>query len=235
MISSTRHPARTPLALALALFALLAAPLGAQATGTPARSAAVEARLATRLDDATRQAIVAIVRSAQQDRLPVEPLVDKALEGASKGAPSARIVAAVRALATSLERSRAALGPDASDADVVAGANALRQGVSPELLRRMREQRMRGGMTVALAVLTELAARGAPADTVASAILAMSQGGADERDLVEFGRDVQGDIASGMASPTSAVATRTESFLLAGDRNAAGQGTSRGSAPRKKP
>jgi hypothetical protein len=228
MIRSTRHPARTPFAVALVLFALLAAPLATPA-GAQARAASAESRLATRLDDATRQAVVAIVESAQRQRLPVEPLVDKALEGASKGAPSARIVGAVRALATSLERSRSILGPEASDADVLAGANALRQGVSPEMLKRLREQRLRGGMTVALGVLTELSARGAPADTVARALVALSGAGASEVQLAEFGRDVEHDIASGIASPMTAVATRTESFLTAGDRNA------RIPAPKQKP
>ena len=230
MTSSTRHPARTPFAIAitLVLLALGAAPLAAQQ-----RSAPAESRLATRLDAETRQAVVAIVQSAERQRLPVEPLVDKALEGASKGAPSARIVGAVRTLATSLERSRAILGPDASDADVVAGANALRQGVSPELLRRLREQRLRGGMTVALGVLTELSARGAPADTVARALVALTEAGASEVQLAEFGRDVGHDIGSGIASPMTAVTTRTESFLVTAGADRDGRVSP--FAPKKKP
>lgn len=233
MTSSTRHPARTPFAIALVLVALAAAPLGAQATGTPARAASAESRLAARLDAETRQAVVAIVESAQRQRLPVEPLVDKALEGASKGAPSARIVVAVRTLATHLERSRAILGPDASDADVVSGANALRQGVSPDLLRRLREQRVRG-MTVALSVLTELAARGASADVVARALVSLDSAGASEVQLARFGRDVQEDIASGIASPTTAVTTATQGFLI-GTATDDRSGARGGSAPKKKP
>lgn len=223
MIRNSRRPARTPFAIALALVALSSPPLGAQAR------ASAETRLAARLDAGTRQAVVAIVDSAQRRRVPVEPLVDKALEGASKRAQPEQIVRAVRALATSLERSRAILGPDASEADVVAGASALRQGVSPELLRRLRDQRQRREMTVALGVLTELAARGAPADSVARALVALTGAGASDAVLAEFGRDVQSDIASGIASPVNAVASRTESFLI----GTADDGVGRSSAPRE--
>jgi hypothetical protein len=223
MIRNPRRVARTPFAIALALVALLAAPLGAQGRVT------AETRLAARLDAGTRQAVVAIVDSAQRRRVPVEPLVDKALEGASKRAQPEQIVRAVRALATSLERSRAILGPDASEADVVAGASALRQGVSPELLRRLRDQRQRREMTVALGVLTELAARGAPADSVARALVALTGAGASDAVLAEFGRDVESDIASGIASPVNAVTSRTESFLI----GQADNGVGRSSAPRE--
>ena len=215
-----------------ALAALLA--LGAGRAGAQAPRPAAE-RLAGRLDAGTRAQVLTLVDSAGREGLPVEPLVDKALEGASKGAPSARIVSAVRTLATSLERSRAILGPDASDADVLAGANALRQGASPELLRRLREQRLRGGMTVALGVLTELSARGAPADVVARALVALDSAGASEVQLAEFGRDVQHDIASGIASPVTAVATRTESFLVGTATDDRSGGARGGSAPKKKP
>jgi hypothetical protein len=223
MIRNPRRVARTPFAIALALVALLAAPLGAQGRVT------AETRLAARLDAGTRQAVVAIVDSAQRRRVPVEPLVDKALEGASKRAQPEQIVRAVRALATSLERSRAILGPDASEADVVAGASALRQGVSPELLRRLRDQRQRREITVALGVLTELAARGAPADSVARALMALTGAGASDAVLAEFGRDVESDIASGIASPVNAVTSRTESFLI----GQADNGVGRSSAPRE--
>jgi len=54
-----------------------------------------DARLA-RLDSATRVAFAVVVDSARRSRLPMEPLVDKALEGAKKGAEDDRIVAAVR-------------------------------------------------------------------------------------------------------------------------------------------
>ena len=53
-----------------------------------------EPRLAGRLPDGPRAQIDAILDSARAGGLPTEPLVDRALEGATKGAPAARIVAA---------------------------------------------------------------------------------------------------------------------------------------------
>ncbi|MDQ3810146.1 MAG: hypothetical protein M3336_07640, partial [Chloroflexota bacterium] len=58
---------------------------------------AQDARLAARLDPATRKAVEVIVDSARAAGLPTEPLIDKALEGASKRASGGRITAAVQA------------------------------------------------------------------------------------------------------------------------------------------
>ena len=91
-------------------FAALAAPLamllaGVLLGGTPriahAQTAASDPRLG-RLDPGVRAAVVAIIDSARASGLPVEPLVDKALEGMSKGAPGPRIIVAVRGLAGKL-------------------------------------------------------------------------------------------------------------------------------------
>ena len=60
-----------------------------------AQGGARDPRLETRLDPQTRAAVAAIVDSAKLVGLPVEPLIDKALEGASKRAPGARIISAV--------------------------------------------------------------------------------------------------------------------------------------------
>ncbi|MGH2830167.1 MAG: hypothetical protein ACRDJM_06765, partial [Actinomycetota bacterium] len=92
---------------------------------------AQEARLERRLDPETRAAVNAIIDSARVAGLPVEPLVDRALEGASKHAAPTRIVAAVRMLAAELATARAALGPSSSPAEVDAAASALRAGVRP--------------------------------------------------------------------------------------------------------
>ncbi|MBL8961424.1 MAG: hypothetical protein JNJ98_16315, partial [Gemmatimonadetes bacterium] len=68
-------------------------------------------RLVGRLDAKTREAVVAVVDAARRDGLPTEPIIDKALEGASKQASGAQIVAVVRSLVGDLKRAREALGP----------------------------------------------------------------------------------------------------------------------------
>src|SRR5207249_8636159 len=55
-----------------------------------------------RLDAATRPTVAALVDSARTAMLPTEPLVQRALEGATKRASGDAIVAAVRRLAADL-------------------------------------------------------------------------------------------------------------------------------------
>ncbi|MEP7345362.1 MAG: hypothetical protein ABI877_08845, partial [Gemmatimonadaceae bacterium] len=63
-------------------------------------------RLTMRLDARTRDAVSAIVDSALKDGVPTEPLIDRALEGASKRAEGSLIVTAVRSFARDLRRAR---------------------------------------------------------------------------------------------------------------------------------
>src|SRR5439155_360406 len=79
-----------------------------------------------RLDAATRPTVAALVDSARTAMLPTEPLMQRALEGATKRASGDAIVAAVRRLAADLGRARDALGSTASPAEPTAGAAAPR-------------------------------------------------------------------------------------------------------------
>ncbi|MEJ7810624.1 MAG: hypothetical protein WKG32_09480, partial [Gemmatimonadaceae bacterium] len=72
--------------LAVAAASAAAMPLLAQAPPPPAS----DARLDARLDPRTRASVAAVLDSARAAGLPTEPLVDKALEGASKRADGAR-------------------------------------------------------------------------------------------------------------------------------------------------
>ena len=156
-----------------------------------ARAGAQDARLERRLDAATRAAVVQVVDSARAAGLPTEPLVDKALEGASKRAAGERIAAAVRALATDLGQARALLGPGASVPEIVAGARALRAGVSPDALSRFGRERPRRPMSGALAVLGELVARGVPPDTAAQSVLALTAADASDEALLAYQQGVE--------------------------------------------
>jgi hypothetical protein len=165
-----------------------------------------EPRLAGRLPDGARAQIDAILDSARAGGLPTEPLVDRALEGATKGAPPARILAAVVRLRDELVTTRRAFGPDASQAELVAGASALRAGATPDGLGQLRKLRAGQPLTVAAAVLADLVSAGVPADTAVGAVLSMASEAADA-DYVAFRRNVQRDIALG-ASPAAALGVR---------------------------
>ncbi|MBK6422165.1 MAG: hypothetical protein IPF77_08070 [Gemmatimonadetes bacterium] len=138
---------------------LLALGLATLTTGA-SRLAAQDARLVARLRPEIRVAVDHLVDSARAAGLPGEPLVRKALEGESKGADSGRIVAAVRTLARLLGDARRSIGPGASEADLVAGAAALRAGATSARLAALAALRPRESLTVPLSVLADLLTAG---------------------------------------------------------------------------
>jgi hypothetical protein len=192
-------------------------------------TAAQDPRL-DRLDSATHAAVVALIDSARAAGLPAEPLVDRALEGATKRAPGELIVAAVRRLARQLGRARQVLGPGASTPELEAGAAALRAGADSAVLATLRQSRPRRPLTVPLALLADLVASGVPADTAATAVLALA--GVEDEDLIQFRRSVEHDIALGVLPGTAAWiwVGSPEGLTADGARNT---GTGRPPAPRR--
>ena len=134
------------------------------ALSAPVTAAAQDSRLTERLDTATAASVQQVVDSARRERLPTEPLVQKALEGSTLGASGERIVAAVDALHGQLGRARDALGGEASEAELTAAAGALRAGLPPTSLRRLQSLRSGRPLVVPIAVLTDLVAEGVPAE-----------------------------------------------------------------------
>ncbi len=165
-----------------------------------------------RLDPDTRAHVSTVIDSARTVGLPTEPLIQRALEGVLKGAGSDRIVAAVRRLAVDLGVARSALGSGTSSAELEAGVAALRAGATPTVLAHLRERRHQS-LTVALAVLADLAARGVPVDSAAAAVLVLAPTARDA-DLVEFRRAVERDIALG-APPAAATSVRLDATARA--------------------
>jgi hypothetical protein len=165
---------------------------------------AQDPRLVRRLDPQAQAQVTLVLDSARAAGLPLEPLVDRAPEGASKGASGDRIAAAVRKLAADLATARQALG-GGDAAELEAGASALRAGVTPDALARLRAARPRQPLTVPLAVLSDLVARGVPVDTASTYVQTMAH--ASDEQLVAFQRNVERDIALG-APPLTAAAVR---------------------------
>jgi hypothetical protein len=192
---------------------LATAGLALTLTMTGAGADAQETRLAGRLPAEALTQIEAILDSARTAGLPVEPLVDRALEGLSKGAEPDRIVRAVRRLSDDLRTARAALGRAAQPAELQAGASALRAGATADDLAHLRTLRS-GQLTVATAVLADLVAVGVPTDEAVVAVLALAERAADAEYLA-FRRNVERDIALG-ASPVAALGVRLEALATQG-------------------
>jgi len=137
-------------------------------------------RLRDRLDPETAGRVDQVVDSARKLGLPTEPLIQKALEGHSKGAPNARIVTAVGALLDALAGARASLGARSSEEELVAGALWIRAGGAAGDLAAFRRSAPTRPLAVPIAVSTELLSRGyARAGAVESASALLSAGISD--------------------------------------------------------
>lgn len=152
----------------------------------PSDAAAQDPRLAARLDSVTRPRVETVVSTAQGEGLPTEPLVQKALEGSSKGAPGPRIVTAVESMLADLRRSRDALGRSAAPDEIVAAAAALRAGATPGMVSEMRRVGPHGGVAVPLAVFTDLVAGGMTVDAAWRSVAALAQRGGDEQEFLDL-------------------------------------------------
>ena len=181
--------------------------IAAAITAAGARAGAQDARLVAQLDPGTQQRVSAVIERARAASLPVEPLVDKALEGARKHAPDDRIVGAVTSLAARLDSSRVALGTASTEAELVAAASALQAGIGTRVLAQLRQERAGRSLAIPLVVLGDLVTRGVPHDTASALILLVAHEGLGDETLLAIQRDVQRDVRDG-AHPATAAAIR---------------------------
>jgi hypothetical protein len=168
---------------------------------------AQDPRLA-RLDRRVQAEVGALMDSARTLGIPGEPVLDKALEGAAKRAPRERIIVVVRSRFRELVAARAALGSGAMDAELIAAADALHAGASAQVVTTLRARRPTLPLTIPLAVLADLIARGVPADTASSAVLALAATPATDAQFAALRDDIERDIAKG-APPAIAADVRT--------------------------
>ena len=186
----------------LIVLAVVALPLrlGAQEART--------ARLEGKLDGETHALVLRTLDSARTRGLPTEPLVDKALEGATKKAAGPRIQAAVSTLLLRLEAARDALAPNPTPRDITAGADALAYGATREALKAMRAIRPNESVAVPLGVLTQLIASGVPVGRATRVVAELLRRGARDEQLIALNEDVRSYVAAG-ASPEVALDVRT--------------------------
>jgi len=190
---------------AFAALVLGAAALAASAAATP------DPRLAARLDEASAEAVQALVARARADSLPAEPLIQRALEGATKGAPGPRIAAAVEALLARLHTSRALIGRASGEAELVAAAGALQAGVDTASVARIRADAPGRDLTVRLVVLADLIGRGVPRADAEAAILDWTRKGTGDDVFLDLRRGVEAAILSG-SPPEAAMAARVRAL-----------------------
>jgi hypothetical protein len=149
-------------------------------------------------------AVRATLDSAQAAGLPTGPLEEKVLEGVTKQADPEHIATAVRRLASELTSARAALGDRATVRELVAGAGALRVGLTEGDLVHVRAARSGRDPAVALEVATDLITQGVPSDTATRVVLSVLDAGASDVDLEQLRLAVARDVAGGVPATVAA-------------------------------
>lgn len=191
---------RRPASL-LALAALLAPHLVGQ--GRP------DARLAGRVPAPLAAAVTALLDSAALRGLPGAPLVDKTLEGVAKGAPTDRILVAVRTVFDQLDAVATVLaetGNTGAEA-VEAGSFAIAAGLSTNDIGEIARTADRSHpAATAFLVAGTLAALGVPRAETVALVRATIRSGRPVGDLVSLPGKLQAAIAGG--SPPAAAAAR---------------------------
>jgi hypothetical protein len=189
------------LGITLVLGTTLWGGLGAQNVGT---------RFDGRVSPELRRAVERIAADAAARGLPVDPLVQKAIEGAAKGVPADRVIAAVSALAARLDQAMAAVrdaGLAAPGGDVVEGAaDALNAGLGGRQVRDLvLASRAPYDPALTLRVAATLAALGVPAKQTLDLLQGMISSGRSPGDMLGLPGQVQSGVARG-ATPAQAAA-----------------------------
>ncbi len=184
-------------------------------------AAAQQQRLAERLDARTATEVSALVDSARALSLPPYPLVQKALEGASKGADAESIVAAVRGLLADLAAARQVLADDPSAITLQLAAAALQAGAPPAALERLSVFRARRSFDGALAGLVYLLSRGVSSDASVGILAGMLEADLSPAEFVSLQRLVEQDLRSGVPS-TDAARLRSRALIQGGVRRVRG-------------
>lgn len=170
------------------------------------------ARLQRELDAATFAAVTKIVDGAPARGIPVEPLVNRALEGLTMKRPAPVIRSSVEKLAQRLEAARAALAP-ATPADVQAGAEALGVGVPATTLKEIRAVSPEAPLAVPLGVLTQLVASKVPVAKASAQVLELMRNRTRPEQLYSLSDDVARDVAIGGLDPEKALDVRVIGIL----------------------
>jgi hypothetical protein len=169
------------------------------------RGAAGQDRLDLQGTDAETAAKVAeIAASATNRGLPAGAVINEARFAALYKVPGERIVLAARGVADRLGVAREALQPDPSARDIEAGAEALKYGISANVLRDIRKS-SKGPVAVPIGLLIQLVAEPNKMQVkrASAIVLDLVKRGADTRMIAELGNAVNADVALGMTPDKS--------------------------------
>jgi len=195
--------------------------------GQVTADARAESRTTAGISTETRTRVEAMIRAAERDGLPSEPMADRAAEGQAKRAPDAAILAAVARTRAELDASLAALhngGREQPDRDeVTRGAQVLARGATEAqleaLVRRTPSERQ---LTVAFDVLTDLTARGLPVEHALAMVGSRLEAGASDGQLTALTASATSELnrnaGLGLGAERGAISVTTSVTGAAGIR-----------------
>jgi hypothetical protein len=185
---------------------LLALPLALLSTQ---QGTGIAQRLAGRVLPQIASLVEELGTAASARGLPIDPLIEKAIEGSAKGIAPERVASALRLVAMQLDTAAAALRDGGLDSDtlaIAAGEFAITAGLSgSDITALARTGANAAALTVGLRVAGTLAALGVPpAEDIGLVSVAMRSGEPGSA-LLSLPANVQSAMAKG-ATPAQAAA-----------------------------
>ena len=196
-------------------------------TGVSAQD--VTARLAGRVPPDVAALVRQLATSAAARGLPVDPLIQKAIEGSAKGVPADRVATALRSLVAQLDVAAAALreaGPAQPDTDAIgAGAFALNAGLSGQHVTTLAlASRASNSVAATLRVASTLAAMGVPPAEAVELVTQVIEAGGSTKDVLALPTQVMAGVSEGRGrGVTPAQAAAGLARAAAARANAPGQ------------
>jgi hypothetical protein len=187
------------------MIALLAIPLALLGT-----QQGIADRLAGRVPPEVAALVEELGSSAAARGLPIDPLIQKAIEGSAKRVPADRVAAAVRLVAAQLDTAATALGEGetafATDTiAITAGGFAIAAGLSGrDIAVLARSGAPLAELIVGLRVAGTLVALGVPPAETVALVTATLQTGEPTADLLALPAKVRAEMSKGVPAAAAA-------------------------------
>ena len=200
--------------------------------GTGVSAQDVTARLAGRVPLDVAALVQQLATSAAARGLPVDPLIQKAIEGSAKGVPTDRVATALRSLVAQLDVAAAALreaGLAQPDTDAIAaGAFAVNAGLSSRHVTALAvASGPSNSVAATLRVASTLAAMGVPPAQTVELVTQVIEAGGSTTDVLALPTAVMAGVSQGQGRGrglTPAQAAEGLTRAAAARANAPGQG-----------
>lgn len=178
-------------------------------------------RLAGRVSPEIAALVNELGTAAAARGLPIDPLIQKAIEGSAKGIPAERVATALRLVATQLDTAAGALRDAGFAGDTVAiaaGAFAVTAGLTGRDIAQLARSRAQPSeVIVGLRVAGTLVALGVPPAETVALVSATLQSGRPAGDLLALPGQVQAQMAKGIR-PAQAAAGLARAAAAQGRR-----------------